>query len=93
MLSEAEILAEGSVAGFVKGKFYNRCTRIHQIAATVLERSLFERFLNDTVNMDKYHQILQEINSLSSEDTAAHPILAESNEYRNLVDDYELFFS
>ena len=27
MLTEAGVLAEGSAAGFMKGKFYNRCTR------------------------------------------------------------------
>ena len=29
IFTEADILAEGSMAGFIKGKFYNRCTRIH----------------------------------------------------------------
>ena len=31
LLNEAGVLAEGSVTGFMKEKFYNRCTRIHQI--------------------------------------------------------------
>lgn len=29
LLTEAGILATGSLVGFLKGKFYNRCTRIH----------------------------------------------------------------
>ncbi len=45
ILSEADILAEGSMMGFLKGKFYNRCTRIHELLAIVLERKLYERFL------------------------------------------------
>ena len=92
LLSEAGILAEGSVVGFIKGKFYNRCTRIHQIAAAVLERSLFERYLSDTLIADKYQSILQEINRLSSDDTTSHQFLAESEEFKNLLEDYEQFF-
>ena len=30
LLTETNVLAEGSLNGFIKGKFYNRCTRIHQ---------------------------------------------------------------
>ncbi len=40
ILTEADILAEGSMMGFIKGKFYNRCTRIHEILANVLEQKL-----------------------------------------------------
>ncbi len=46
LLNEAGALAEGSVAGFMKGKFYNRCTRIHKILAAVMERELFSKFLH-----------------------------------------------
>ena len=33
--------------GFIRGKFYNRCTRIHQLLANVLEQKLYNRFLED----------------------------------------------
>ena len=35
------VLAEGSFIGFIKGKFYNRCQRIHELVAIVLERLRF----------------------------------------------------
>ena len=47
ILSEADILAEGSVMGFIKGKFYNRCTRIHQLIAIVMEQKMYKRFLKN----------------------------------------------
>ena len=31
--------------GFIKGKFYNRCTRIHELLANVLDDKLYSRFL------------------------------------------------
>ena len=31
--------------GFIRGKYYNRCTRIHDILALVMEKKLYESFL------------------------------------------------
>lgn len=39
ILSEANILAEGSMMGFIKGKFYNRCTRTINYLQTSWNRS------------------------------------------------------
>lgn len=47
ILTEYGILAEGSLNGFLKGKFYNRCARIHQLVAAVLEKAIFQRYLED----------------------------------------------
>ena len=44
LLTESGILAAGSLNGFMKGKFYNRSTRIHQILAAAMEREMFLRF-------------------------------------------------
>ena len=46
VLAESGVLAEGSLIGFMKGKFYNRCQRIHELVALVLERLLFQRFMS-----------------------------------------------
>ena len=40
IITEEDILAEGSMVGFIKGKFYNRCTRIHEPVANVLEKKM-----------------------------------------------------
>ena len=47
ILTEFGILAEGSLNGFLKGRFYNRCTRLHQLLAAVMERAIFQRYLED----------------------------------------------
>ena len=47
VLAESGVLAEGSLVGFIKGKFYNRCQRIHKLTAIVLEHLLFQRFTDD----------------------------------------------
>lgn len=58
ILTEPEILVEGSIMGFIKGKFYNRCTRIHWLLANVLEQKLYERLLQDSPH--KEHDSFQE---------------------------------
>ena len=52
ILTEADILAEGSMMGFIKGKFYNRCTRIHELLSNVLGQKLYARFLLDSPEED-----------------------------------------
>ena len=42
---QAGILTEGSQMSFVKGKYYKRCTRVHEILALTLEQKLYETFL------------------------------------------------
>ena len=51
ILAEADIV-EGSMMGFIKGKFYNRCTRIHELLSNVLEQKLYARFLLDSPEED-----------------------------------------
>ena len=61
ILTEANILAEGSMMGFIKGKLYNRCTRIHKLLANVLEQKLYERFVFETPEVD--HDLFQQVMS------------------------------
>ena len=63
ILTEANILTEGSIMGFIKGKFYNRCTRIHELLANVLEQKLYERFVFETpeVDQDLFQQVMSTV--------------------------------
>ena len=58
ILSEANIIAKGSIMGFIKGKFYNRCTRIHELLANVLEQKLYEGFIVETLNQDLLQEVM-----------------------------------
>ena len=64
ILHEAGILAEGSVVGFLKGKFYNRCTRIHGLLANVLERKLYNLFLSQ-ISSDELEKLNDTMESVS----------------------------
>jgi hypothetical protein len=47
--------------GFIKGKFYNRCTRIHELLANVVEQKLYKRFVFETPKVD--HDLFQQVMS------------------------------
>ena len=53
ILREADILAESSMMGVIKGNFYNRCTRVHELQANVLEQKMYERFLLEIPEEDQ----------------------------------------
>jgi len=61
ILTEAEVLAEGSMVGFIKGKFYNRCTRIHELLANVLEKKMYECFVLDLSleEREEFHAVMK----------------------------------
>ena len=95
VLPESGVLAEGSIDGFIKGKFYNRCQRIHEMTAIVLEQLLFERFSNLLSVEEK--DLLTEIvfnapaySSTSADELQAY--LGENEEIIALCEKYNEFF-
>lgn len=46
ILYSFDILASGSVKGFLSGKHYNRCKRLHPILATALHILHFRQFIH-----------------------------------------------
>jgi hypothetical protein len=89
LLNEASFLAEGSVAGFMKGKFYNRCTRIHQILAAVMEQELFSNFLRSIRDEESLATELMSSNNITVE--YCQDIVGNAS-FVNLMKRYEIFF-
>ena len=90
ILTEAKILAEGSMVGFLKGKFYNRCTRIHDIVATVLETKLYERFIKD-VPEEECDEIATTMNS-APDDVSEVEAFLSNDAIKKHLKSYEDFF-
>ena len=61
LLTESGILAEGSLMSFIRGKYYNRCVRIHDILALVMERKMYDTFMSTLT-----HEMKDAINDLLS---------------------------
>lgn len=66
LLSESGALAEGSMMGFVIGKFYNRCTRIHQLLANVLEQKIYNCFIAE-LPVEQYELFKDTMRSVPSD--------------------------
>ena len=74
ILIEADVLAEGSMVGFMKGKFYNRCTRIHELLANALERKMYQRFVRDLppVEIEEFESMMSCVPSDPNKIEEAH---------------------
>ena len=53
LLTESGILSEGSLMSFIRGKYYNRCVRIHEILALVMERKMYDTFMSTLTHVMK----------------------------------------
>lgn len=74
ILSECDVLAEESMMGFIKGKFYNRCSRIHELLAITLEKKLHNRILAD-YSKEENHAIHSLMSSVPSDPSSAEEYL------------------
>ena len=90
ILSECDILAKGSMMGFIKGKFYNRCSRIHELLAITLEDKLYNRFLVD-IPEEEIHEIQYLMSSVPSDPSSVEKYLDTPAIHRHLQV-YEEFF-
>ena len=77
--------------GFMRGKFYNRCVRVHEILALALESLLFEEFLgtlsdDDMTRCDILRASLPEN---VDEDVA---MLGDSLEFKSIAKQYQAYF-
>ena len=81
-------MAEGSLNGLLKGKFYNRCTRIHQLLAAALEKALFIKYLEHNNDDKLLASSIMDQGDLSQELTEQ---LVEDVRVINLMDRYETY--
>lgn len=87
---EAEVLAEGSMMGFIKGKFYSRCTRIHERVANFLDQKLYNRFLLE-IPLEKYETYRDLMNTVPTDRHQVKEHLSDPISIQHLQK-YEDFF-
>ena len=89
ILNEADILAEGSVMGFIKEKFYNRCIRIHELLSNVMEQNLYERFIHE-IPEEEYNTFQEVLATISSEPSQVEEHLSNPviTQYLQMYEEY-----
>ena len=71
---------------FIKGKTYNRCVRIHELLANVLERKLYDCFIS-SLNCETRDEFLFTMENMSSiDESETHPVIA------TFLREYQIFF-
>ncbi|CAG4958845.1 unnamed protein product [Colias eurytheme] len=85
---QSSLLASGSVNGFLEGKHFNRCKRIHPLVAVGLEILHFKSFLelNNVVITD---QVTEEIERLRTSSVSSFNI--ENVDLNDLLNNYNIY--
>ena len=88
LLNESLVLAAGSTNGFIKGKNYNRCKRIHELLSLAFEILHFQSYLAKIPNSDDVLDIIRsELNIIKkNQDSASQEF---SKELLNILSDYK----
>lgn len=89
---ESELLAEGSVRGFLSGKHFNRCKKIHSVVALSMKILHFKAFIkfyeeedSDKIQLNEVIEILEnDSRNLASADVTL-PIL------KSFLEQYEAY--
>ena len=91
LLTESGVLAEGSLMGFIRGKYYNRCVRVHDILALAMERKIYESFISN-LNQEMLDNIKELLSRAPSDAKAQEQFLNGHPLLKDHFDQYELFF-
>ena len=87
MLTETDVLALGSLNGFLSGKNFNRCKRIHPILALAFEVLHFHAFLKTDEQTDQLERLIQKANSVDG----LPENIAVSDEFKTAIQPYETY--
>lgn len=88
ILIDCGLIANGSINGFISGKFFSRCKYLHQLLSLVFEMLHFERFLTD-VNIDIPNEIIEYLHDFSK-NKSQNP-LVDKNKVLQLIDLFDSY--
>ena len=91
LLTESGILAEGSLMGFLKGKYYNRCVRVHQILSLAMEIKIYQCFFS-TLAEDRKEDIKDILQSVPESTDDLEEFLTSNSVFNSYMKQYQLFF-
>ena len=94
VLAEAGVLAEEFLIGFMKGKFYNRCQRIHELVAIALECLLFQQCMS-FLSLEEQDLLLEFATTAPTASANSDKIwffCQENEEFITLCNKYNEFF-
>ena len=91
MLTESGILAEGSLMGFIRGKYYNRCVRIHDILALVMERKMYDTF-KSTLAQETKDALNDLLSNITQDCSTQEQFLEASPIFQQHMGEFDVYF-
>lgn len=88
VMVESNLIANGSLKGFLEGKHFNRCKRLHPLMALGLEVLHFQSFLQ-MKNIKFTDEMIDEVKRLQSCKKSSFKI--ENDEIKTIYEDYSRF--
>ena len=89
--TESGILAEGSLMSFIRGKYYNRCVRFHNIFSLVMERKMYDTFMSTLAQETKY--ALNDLHSNVTQDCGTQEqFLKTSPIFKQHMGEFDVYF-
>lgn len=90
IMLDSEVLASGSLQGFLSGKHFNRCKRLHPIMALAFQKLHFQRFLEDQGPIPE--ALLTGLNDVHDDPSPeSMEALEATNDYQYFIQQYEEF--
>lgn len=90
ILSNTDVLAQGSCNGFLTGKHYNRCKRIHSLLAVAVKIIHFRQYLKESGPLSpEMTDMLKALHINSSQQEVDR--IEKSTPFVTLMEDYEGF--
>jgi len=77
--------------GFIYGKFYNRCARIHDILALAMERKLYESFIC-TLDPEKKNALNEALFNIPPNQEKQEQFLKTNKVFQQHMDEYTVYF-
>ena len=90
ILTEAEVIATGSLNGLISGKHFNRCKRIHPLLALAFEVLHFKAFLQTCDFKEEMQTLMSQVPTCSNEGTEEDlNLMMETELFRTCIRQYE----
>ncbi|KAG8177889.1 hypothetical protein JTE90_001720 [Oedothorax gibbosus] len=87
VMVQSDLLASGSVNGFLEGKHFNRCKRLHPLVAVGLELLHFNSFL-ESKNVVVTEEMVKEISQMG---TSSQSFKINDEELYELIHNYNIY--
>ena len=90
LLTESGILAEGSLMGFIRSKYYNRGVQIHDMLAAVMERKMYNSILL-TLSEDEKDEVSVLLANVPGEYSILSQYLEDSSIFRQHMAEFDIY--